>query len=188
MGSSASQARIEARLLKAARHTTSKGSTGVGPASGGVCAAAAPGVSGERKPALSHERGLPAALISRAMDTPSAPPEYQPETLTRAEVDASPGALLLDFGTGWCGHCRAARPLVQAAWQAHASAGGQVRHVRVEDGSGRRLGRSYGVKLWPTLVFLRDGVERARLVRPQSVQDVAAALRAIDPPPLSAPA
>jgi thioredoxin 1 len=37
-----------------------------------------------------------------------------------------------------------------------------VRHVKVEDGSGRRLGRSFGVKLWPTLVFLRDGREVAR--------------------------
>ncbi|WP_256659840.1 thioredoxin family protein, partial [Pseudomonas sp. LS-2] len=38
-----------------------------------------------------------------------------------------------------------------------------------EDGSGRRLGRSFGVKLWPTLVFMRDGQEVARLVRPTKV-------------------
>jgi thioredoxin 1 len=56
-----------------------------------------------------------------------------------------------------------------------------VRHVRIEDGSGRQLGRSYGVRLWPTLVFLRDGVERARLVRPRAAGDVAAALQTIDP-------
>jgi len=36
----------------------------------------------------------------------------------------------------------------------------------VEDGPGRPLGRSYRVKLWPTLVFLQDGREVSRLVRP----------------------
>lgn len=111
-------------------------------------------------------------------------PEYEPRTLTRADVDARPGPLVLDFGTAWCGHCRAARGVVEAALQAHAATPGQrpVPHVRVEDGSGRRLGRSFGVKLWPTLVFLRDGTEQARLVRPGAAEEVAAALRAIDPP------
>jgi thioredoxin 1 len=32
------------------------------------------------------------------------------------------------------------------------------------------------VKLWPTLVFLRDGVELARVVRPLGVGAIAAAL------------
>lgn len=107
---------------------------------------------------------------------PSSP--YRPETLSRAQVDALPGAVLLDFGTEWCGHCRAARALVEAALQAHPG----VRHVRVEDGSGRPLGRSFGVRLWPTLVALRDGREVARLVRPRAPQDIDAALQALDPP------
>lgn len=112
------------------------------------------------------------------------PPPYLPETVDRAQLDAGTGPLLLDFGTAWCGHCRAARGIVEAALQAHAATPGQrpVPHVRVEDGSGRRLGRSFRVKLWPTLVFLRDGVEQARLVRPGAAEEVAAALRAIDPP------
>lgn len=80
----------------------------------------------------------------------------------RAEVDAMAGAAVVEFGTDWCGHCQFARPFVQAAFDAHPS----VRHVKVEDGRGRRLGRSFGVKLWPTLVFLRDGREVARVVRP----------------------
>ena len=118
------------------------------------------------------------------MDDASRSPDYRPETLTRADVDATHGPWVLDFGTNWCGHCRAARPPVEAALQAHTPAGSgaqAVRHVRIEDGSGRRLGRSFGVKLWPTLVFLRDGVERARLVRPGSAEEVVQALRAIDP-------
>ena len=120
------------------------------------------------------------------MDDASPASDYTPETLSRADVDAATGPWVLDFGTNWCGHCRAAREIVEAAWRAHSGGGScvpAIRHVRIEDGSGRRLGRSFGVKLWPTLVFLRDGVERARLVRPRSVDEVADALSTIDPPP-----
>ena len=65
---------------------------------------------------------------------------------------------------------------MRAAFEA---AGAKVPHVKVEDGPGRRLGRSFGVKLWPTLVFLRDGAEVEKLVRPQSADDIAAALQRI---------
>lgn len=95
---------------------------------------------------------------------------------TRAEIDALAGPVLLDFGTNWCGHCQAAEPVVAGALAGHAG----VRHLRVEDGSGRPLGRSFGVKLWPTLVFLRDGQEQARLVRPRDAAAVAEALTRID--------
>lgn len=98
------------------------------------------------------------------------------EAPTRAEVDALPGPVLLEFGTDWCGHCRAARPAVASALQQHPG----VRHVRVEDGPGRPLGRSYGVTLWPTLVFLRDGQERERVVRPRDTARIAPALALID--------
>jgi thioredoxin 1 len=41
-----------------------------------------------------------------------------------------------------------------------------VRHVKVEDARGRPLGRSFRVKLWPTLVFLRDGRVLRQVARP----------------------
>lgn len=94
----------------------------------------------------------------------------------RSDIDALPGATLLEFGTPWCGFCRAAQPHLEAALARHPS----VRHLKVEDGSGRRLGRSYRVKLWPTLVFLRDGNEVARLVRPANAALIADALASID--------
>ena len=103
---------------------------------------------------------------------------YSSDAPDRAAVDAMRGAVLLDFGTDWCGHCGAARPLVDAAAAAHPA----VRHLRIEDGPGRRLGRSFGVKLWPTLVFLRDGVEAARLVRPRDAAALEEAFGRIDPP------
>jgi len=104
------------------------------------------------------------------------PMPYSETAPTRDEVDAMRGPVLLDFGTEWCGHCRAARPLVDAAVAARPG----VRHLRVEDGPGRPLGRSFGVKLWPTLVFLHDGKESERLVRPHDAGAIEAALGRID--------
>ena len=94
--------------------------------------------------------------------------EYLPETVTREEVDALPGATVLQFGTNWCGYCRAAESVIEP----ELGEADELRRILVEDGKGRPLGRSYGVKLWPTLVFLADGAEVARVVRPWKREDV----------------
>jgi thioredoxin 1 len=80
----------------------------------------------------------------------------------RQEIDASREPLVLEFGATWCGYCQAAQPDITAVLKAHAA----VRHIKIEDGKGRPLGRSFGVKLWPTLVYLENGVEQGRVVRP----------------------
>lgn len=100
---------------------------------------------------------------------------YTPSEPPRAEVDAHTGATVLDFGTNWCGWCRNAQPLISAALATHP----EVRHIKVEDGPGRPLGRSFRVKLWPTLVFLKDGQEVARVVRPAKVEELRDALAKI---------
>ena len=104
-------------------------------------------------------------------------PIYQPHALTPDAVSALPGPVVLDFGTEWCGHCAAARGRVDAALAAHP----EITHLRIEDGRGRALGRAFSVKLWPTLVFLRDGQERARCVRPQNDEVIEEALAQIAP-------
>lgn len=96
----------------------------------------------------------------------------------RSEVDALREPLVIEFGAPWCGHCLAAQPLIAEAFANTP----QVRHIKVEDGRGRPLGRSFGVKLWPTLVFMRDGQEVARRVRPESTEEIVAALKQIATP------
>ncbi|TXH12771.1 MAG: thioredoxin [Gammaproteobacteria bacterium] len=94
---------------------------------------------------------------------------YRPEAPERSEVDATPGLLLLEFGANWCGHCQAAQPAIQSVLAKHPD----LDHRKIEDGPGRRLGRSFRVKLWPTLILLKDGQEVARVVRPSDAADLA---------------
>jgi thioredoxin 1 len=109
---------------------------------------------------------LPDELAMRLTQTYCAGPD------TRAEVDALPGLTVLEFGTPWCGYCQIAQPMLARAFEPLPP----IRHLKIEDGKGRPLGRSFGVKLWPTVVLLQDGQEIARLVRPSNVGAIAAML------------
>lgn len=80
---------------------------------------------------------------------------------TREEINTLTGATMLEFGASWCGYCKAAQSTITSEL-AHFH---NVLHIKIEDGKGRRLGRSFHVKLWPTLIFMKDGVELKRLVR-----------------------
>lgn len=90
----------------------------------------------------------------------------------RNEIDQLAGPAVIEFGTPWCGYCMAAQAPIAQAMEACPD----VQHIKVEDGKGQPLGRSFRVKLWPTLVFLRDGCEVARLVRPADAAAIAHAL------------
>lgn len=103
---------------------------------------------------------------------------YTDREPTREAVDALQGPVVIEFGTAWCGYCRAAQDDIAAAFDGH----GAVQHFKIEDGPGRRLGRSFRVKLWPTLIFMRDGQEIERLVRPGGAQPIRTAMNRIDDP------
>ena len=78
------------------------------------------------------------------------------------QATATSGWLLLEFGTNWCSHCMTAQWALKRALKDYPD----LHHIKEEDGPGRKLGRYFHVKLWPTFILLRDGTEVARLVRP----------------------
>ncbi|MBA4141807.1 MAG: thioredoxin family protein [Nitrosospira sp.] len=96
----------------------------------------------------------------------------------RAEIDSLEGPAVVEFGATWCGYCRVAQPLIASAFSGFPL----VRHIKIEDGKARRLGRSFGVKLWPTLIFLNHGKEVTRLVRPTDAGAINSALGSITGP------
>lgn len=104
---------------------------------------------------------------------------YSPDAPERAALDAASEPLLLEFGVDWCSHCQAAQPAIAQALAANPA----LRHIKVEDGAGRRLGRSFRVKLWPTLILLQHGVELGRVVRPLAETEVADLLAQLPPAP-----
>jgi thioredoxin 1 len=100
---------------------------------------------------------------------------YSSQAPSRAEVDTLPGVTVMEFGTNWCGICQGAQASIAKAFEPHAG----IRHLKVEDGPGRPLGRSFKVKLWPTLIFLRDGAEVARVVRPANATEITEAFASL---------
>lgn len=95
-------------------------------------------------------------------------PEYSEDAPTYEQVRQITGTVLIEFGTPWCGHCQAAIPAIKEALEAHT----ELLHIKVYDGKGKSLGRAFKVKLWPTLVLMRDGQEIERLVRPVQATEI----------------
>lgn len=97
---------------------------------------------------------------------------YADSEPARSDVDALAGITIIEFGAPWCPHCIAAQPLLEAVLAARDD----MRHIKIEDGPGRPLGRSFRIKLWPSVLVLRDGMELVRVVRPTAQEDIERAL------------
>jgi len=97
--------------------------------------------------------------------------DYKEETITFDQVSELPGNTILEFGAPWCGHCQAAQSAVKEVLTS-ASGPSNLSHIKIYDGKGKRLGRMFKVKLWPTLILLQNGHEVARLVRPSQLDEI----------------
>ena len=74
------------------------------------------------------------------------------------EVAASKLPVLIDFGAEWCGPCRMVAPIVEEL------AGGRVLICTCDAEKSDDIVATYKVRNIPTLVFLKDGQEVARIV------------------------
>jgi thioredoxin 1 len=92
------------------------------------------------------------------------------EEPTRQEIDALPEPAVLEFGAAWCGYCQGAQADILSVMKQHPT----VRHIKIEDGKGKLLGRAFRVKLWPTLIYVEHGVEKGRVVRPAGAAEIEA--------------
>lgn len=110
---------------------------------------------------------MPQTLLPIAMDVNM--------KISQEFIEALPGAAVIEFGSVSCGYCQQAQSLITAALKQYAV----IRHINIEDGTGQRLGRAYAIKRWPTLLFIKDGVEITRLVRPNDSTMIVAALNHI---------
>ena len=95
-------------------------------------------------------------------------PDYEEDAPTFEQVSALVGDTILEFGTPWCGYCQAAQPAVHEVLIEYS----EISHIKVYDGKGKRLGRAFRVKLWPTFILLHNGNEVARLVRPVHADEI----------------
>ena len=94
---------------------------------------------------------------------------------TREEINQTTDAVMLEFGAMWCEYCQAAQSTITSELTLYPN----IRHIKIEDGKGRKLGRTFTVKLWPTLIFMKNGVEFKRLVRQFNSVEIGSALNLI---------
>ncbi len=94
--------------------------------------------------------------------------DYAEAAFTFEQIGELSGDAVLEFGAPWCGHCQAASSAIKEVITDHS----ELPLIKIYDGKGKRLGRAFKVKLWPTLILLHDGNEVARVMRPRSSDEV----------------
>lgn len=96
-------------------------------------------------------------------------PDYDEDAPTIDDVTHLKGLSVIEFGAPWCPHCQGAQDAIKEVLEPTS-----MLHIKVFDGKGKSLGRHFKVKLWPTVILLKDGMEVARVVRPTETHEVQA--------------
>jgi thioredoxin 1 len=93
----------------------------------------------------------------------------------KAEVLDSPVPVLVDFYADWCGPCRAISPtLAELAGEAN----GRYKVVKVDTDVETELSRHFAVSALPTLLVVKGGDVKAKLVGLQNKARLVEALEA----------
>lgn len=91
------------------------------------------------------------------------------ETHFQSFIDASAGAVVIDFWAPWCGPCRAMAPRLERLAAIHGDRL-QVRKVNIDEAP--RLAAEFGVRSIPTLVLFKDGQPLSQLIGLQTEQQL----------------
>lgn len=97
--------------------------------------------------------------------------DLTPDTIDAAIASREP--VLVDFGATWCAACRQMIPIVQ---QAANELEGRLRFCSVDVQAHPPMRDRFDVKVIPTFVVFRDGVERHRVVGKASLEQLLAEL------------
>lgn len=95
-------------------------------------------------------------------------------TAEEFEELAATGVVLADFFSATCGPCKMLSFVLKDVEKAFD---GQVKILKVDFDKNRELTERYGVKGYPTLVFLKDGEEMSRL---QGLQQKPAVIKKLE--------
>lgn len=105
--------------------------------------------------------------------------EYATNHPTRDEIQGIVEPTVLEFGSPDCPYCQKTEPMVKAAFQDFPG----ISHVKLADHEDKMLGRAFNVEKWPTLIFIQEGREVSRLVRPENEDAICDRMEDIDANP-----
>ncbi|MCH2558352.1 MAG: thioredoxin family protein [Alcanivorax sp.] len=105
--------------------------------------------------------------------------EYATNHPTRDEIQGIVEPTVLEFGSPDCPYCQKTEPMVKAAFQDFPG----ISHVKLADHQDKMLGRAFNVDEWPTLIFIQEGREVSRLVRPENEDAIRDRMEDIDANP-----
>lgn len=76
------------------------------------------------------------------------------------EVLESKKTVLIDFYADWCGPCKMLRPIIEEIAQEHE----EIRVVKINVDEEQELAMKYEIMSIPTLIVIKDGVEKKRKI------------------------